>query len=554
MTAAPIATRVWTGALDGGADVVVVGSGAPGLVAALSAQSDGARVAVLEKSAHFGGTSAVSGGMLWVPLNRWMAQDGTPDDRAAALAYLAAVTAQRTPAATLAAVVDQGPEMLDFLETAGGVRMAPMPDFPDYHPELEGGCAGGRSLEPVLYDGTALGPLLDAFRPLQEPPITFREYEAWRRTRTWPADLADRESRHQLARGQALVAPLLSALAAGGATLVTGLAAARLVVEDDAVVGVQTADRAIHAASAGVVLACGGFEWDDEMTRQFLPGPVQTRCSPPHNTGDGIRMAAKIGAGLRNLQEAWWQPQIRIPGKELDGAQIGYRLTFERTGPGTLIINRAGRRFVNEAHSYNDIAKVMHLFDPATQGLVNLPAFLVFDQRHLERYGFLGIAAGDALPPWIVSGDTLTTLAQRIGVDRDGLVATVQRFNAHAREGVDPDFGRGASVYDRYWGDAVAPHPALGALDVGPFHAVEVHCGVSGTKGGVATTAAGQALDAFDVPIAGLYAVGNTAAHPMGRGYPGAGGTLGPALVLARLAGREAAARRVAPAGTGGRC
>jgi succinate dehydrogenase/fumarate reductase flavoprotein subunit len=549
---ASIATRVWAGALDGEFDVVVVGSGAAGLTAALSAQADGARVAVLEKSAHVGGTSAVSGGMLWIPLNRWMAQAGAPDDRAAALAYLAAVTADRTPAPTLEAVVDHGPETLDFLEAAGGLHMAPMPGFPDYHPELEGGRAGGRSLEPELYDGDALGPLLDAFRPLQEPPITFREYEAWRTTRAWPADLADREPRHQLARGQALVAPLLAALAAGGATLVTGLAIARLVVQDGMVTGVESADGATIDAPAGVVLACGGFEWDDDLTRQFLPGPVQTRCSPPHNTGDGIRMAAKVGAGLRNMQEAWWQPQIRIPGKEIDGEAIGHRLTFERTGPGTLIVNRAGRRFVNEAHSYNDIAKVMHLFDPATQGLANLPAFLVFDQRHLERYGFLGVAAGDPLPPWIVSGGTVAALADRIGVDAGGLVATVERFSAHARDGVDPDFGRGASVYDRYWGDAVAPHPALGPLDAAPFHAVEVFCGVSGTKGGVATTAEGRALDAFDVPIAGLYAVGNTSAHPMGRGYPGAGGTLGPAMVLGRLAGRHAAARCAPPLLSGG--
>jgi 3-oxosteroid 1-dehydrogenase len=531
--------RIWSGHLDDPVDVVIVGSGAPGLTAALSAQAAGARVVVIEKSAYFGGTSAVSGGMLWIPLNHWMAEAGMPDDRGAVLEYLQAVTAGRTSADVLDAVVDNGPELLAFLEETGGLRLAAMPSFPDYHPELPGGRAGGRSLEPELYDGAQLGAMLDAFRPLQEPPITFREYEHWRATRMWPADLDRRGPEARLARGQALVAPLLAALVAGGACLATDTAVMRLLFDGGRVTGIEHDHGETLGAEAGVVLACGGFEWNSQMVDQFLAGPVQTRCSPPHNTGDGIRMAMKVGAGVRNMQEGWWQPQIRIPGMQLDGAAIGHRLTFERTGPGTLIVNRSGRRFVNEAHSYNDIAKVMHLFDPASQSYANLPAFLIFDHGHFERYGFLGAGADGPLPEWITSGETLHQLADLISVDAGALDRTLERFNAHAREGNDPDFGRGASVYDRYWGDPLAAHPALGPLQQTPFYAVEVFCGVSGTKGGVATTAAGQALDAFAIPIPGLYAVGNTAAHPMGRGYPGAGGTLGPAMVMGLLAGRH---------------
>jgi hypothetical protein len=273
------------------------------------------------------------------------------------------------------------------------------------------------------------------------------------------------------------------------------------------------------------------------MTRSFLSGPVQGSCSPPHNTGDGIAMAAKVGAKLGNMQEAWWQPQLTIPDDLTDGEPRSR--SFERTAPGTIIVNRAGRRFVNEAHNYNDMVKVFHLLDPGSYTYTNLPAYLIFDQGHLERYGFMHHTAGEPTPSWLASAPTLGELAERIEVDGAALARTVERFNKHARNGEDPDFHRGESAYERYWGDGLAPHAAIGPLDSPPYYAVEVVSGVIGTKGGIVTTEDGQAVDSFGDPITGMYAAGNTTAHPMGPGYPGGGGTLGPAMTQAFLAARH---------------
>jgi succinate dehydrogenase/fumarate reductase flavoprotein subunit len=292
-----------------------------------------------------------------------------------------------------------------------------------------------------------------------------------------------------------------------------------------------------------VIIASGGFEWSDEMKAAFLPAPLDASCAPPHNTGDGIRMAAKAGAALGNMQEAWWFPMLVRPGDELDGRPAATLLRFERTGPHSIIVNRAGRRFVNEAHNYNDMTRAFHVFDPRSYRYANLPAHLIFDHRHLEKYGFLEHRAGRPTPPWLVEAPTLEALARRLGIDADGLRATVERFNVHARRGEDPDFHRGESAYDRYWGDQEAPHPALGPLEVAPFYAVEIVSGAIGTKGGIVTDREGRALDPFGEAIPGLYAAGNTTAHPMGPGYPGAGGTLGPGCTMGYVAGRACAAQ-----------
>jgi len=531
--------RIWNGELHPEFDVVVVGSGAIGLTAALTAADAGARVAVLEKARYLGGTSAVSGGMFWVPCNRRMAELGRTDSRDDALRYLRAVTAGRTADDVLAAIVDRGPDMLEFLEHRAGLVMVPMDNFPDYHPEWDGAHPGGRSLDPELYDLAQLGELAESLRPDLRLPFTMREYEEWRIFTRFPmAELQARAEQGLVARGRALVAPLITACADAGVTLVTECGAERLVVEDEQVVGV-VADGSRLAARA-VVLTCGGFEWSPEMVENFLSGPVQGSCSPPHNTGDGIRMASKAGVKLGSMREAWWGPMVLVPGDETDGAPTATLLRFERTGPHTVIVNRHGERFVNEAHNYNDMTRAFHLFDPGAYDFANLPAYLVFDQRHLDDYGFLTHRSGQPTPPWLTTAPTIAELAGRLEIDPAGLEATLERFNAGAREGVDRDFHRGASAYDRYWGDQHAAHPALGPVETAPFYAIEVVSGVIGTKGGIVTDGDGRALDAFGAVVPGLYAAGNTTAHPMGPGYPGAGATLGPGSTMAYAAGRAA--------------
>ena len=540
--------KVWAGELTDGYDVAVVGSGAAGLTAALTAAHAGATVAVFEKADYLGGTSAVSGGMIWIPMNRCMTELGISDTRSDAIAYLQAVCDHRTPLPLLDVLVDRGTEMLSFVETESDLRFETLENFPDYHPEWPGAHGGGRSLEPVPYDGRRLGQLFDSLRPDHRPPFTMREYEEWRIFTRFPWDeLDDRGQDGLVARGRALVAPLVKACADAGVTLVTGSAAHRLAFDGARATGLVL-DAGTIAARGGVILACGGFEWAAEMVASYLPGPIQGSCSPPHNTGDGLRMGAKVGAKLGNLNEAWWGPMVLIPGDVTDGAQTSTLLRFERTGPGSIIVNREGRRFVNEAHNYNDMTKAFHAFDPEAYTYRNLPAWLIFDHAHLAEYGFLAHRAGQPTPEWLTEAATLDELAAAIGVDVAGLVATVERFNRNAAEGVDPDFNRGASAYDRYWGDDRAAHPALGPLDTAPFYAIEVVSGVIGTKGGVVTDPEARALDVFDDPIPGLFAVGNTTAQPMGPGYAGAGSTLGPGMTMGFAAGQAAAAEALSRA------
>jgi len=533
--------KTWNGSIENAFDVVIVGSGAIGLTAALAASTAGASVAVFEKAPFLGGTSAISGGMIWIPMNRYMAELGHADSPEAALNYLRAVSDGRTADSILDTLIRRGTEMLEFVERESGLTMSTLEEFPDYHPDWPGSVKGGRSLEPDLFDLHALGPLAESLRPDHRPPFTMREYEDWRIFTRFPWD--DLERRRQtglVARGRALVAPLLKACADRGVTLVTDAPVDRLRAGGGRVTGIDLKGGVAVDAST-VILASGGFEWSPEMVANFLPGPVQGSCSPPHNTGDGIRMASKVGAKLGNMREAWWGPMVAIPGDVTDGHQTSTLLRFERTGPGSIIVNRNGERFVNEAHNYNDMTKAFHTFDPRAYGYTNLPAYLIFDQRHLDEYGFLSHRADQPTPEWLTVGDSLVDLAQQLGVDPSNLELTVKQFNADASNGVDPAFHRGESAYDRYWGDQLAPHPALGPVDQCPYYGIEVFSGVIGTKGGITTDGEGRALDPFDDVIPGLFAAGNTTSHPMGPGYPGAGGTLGPGMTMGYAAGCRAA-------------
>jgi succinate dehydrogenase/fumarate reductase flavoprotein subunit len=323
--------------------------------------------------------------------------------------------------------------------------------------------------------------------------------------------------------------------------------AAALHVDDGAVTGVRATTP--HGdvdvwAGGGVVLATGGFEWDRTLVDAFLRGPMETPASYPGDTGDGLRMAMRAGAGLGLMREAWWVPTVRIPGDELFGHPRAQIVLRERTLPRSIIVNRRGHRFTNEATNYNALGGALHQFDPTAFACANLPCWLVFDHAHWCEYGFAGLR-GENPPAWITSAGDLAALAGELGVPGDALAATVARWNELVTSGRDADFGRGDSAYDGWNGDARyrgTSLATLGPLDRAPFHAVELHSGCLGTKGGPVTDASGRVLDHDGAVIGGLYAAGNAMACPTGMVYAGAGGTLGPAITFGYLAGAEAAA------------
>jgi succinate dehydrogenase/fumarate reductase flavoprotein subunit len=295
-------------------------------------------------------------------------------------------------------------------------------------------------------------------------------------------------------------------------------------------------------AKKGVVLASGGFEWNKELSAQFLGGELTHPNSPPGNDGDGLKMAMSVGADLGNMSEAWWCPSVVVPGEEYDGVQLNRGDFSIRSLPHTIIVNEAGQRFVNEAQNYNDLMKPFFAFDPAAYERPNLPAWLIIEKRFLDKYALLTYVPGMPVPEWLERADTLPALAAKLGVDATGLTATVDRFNRFARDGVDRDFGRGDSVYDHFYGDPDnAPNPNLGELVEPPFYALRVYPGAIGTKGGARVNARAQVVRPDGAPIAGLYAAGNVMAGPTGAGYPGAGSTIGAAMTFGYIAGKDAA-------------
>lgn len=527
---------------DEESDVVVLGTGGAGLTAALTAANSGASVQVYEKAPTVGGTTAVSGGIVWIP-----AHHRCPDREltiADALQYLRAQSLGSMDDALVETFVRTGPAMLDYVEAHSGLRFDIAEGFPDYQPELPGGQpTGGRSLSAAPFDLNQLG---DWAGRITSFPADWSNvgFDAETRARLH----ADIERSGELCvAGTALIAGLLKGLLDAGVAPATNARAEELIVESGEVTGVRIAhdgrDITVRARR-GVVLGTGGFEWNPVLVQAFLRGPMHGAVSPPNNTGDGLRMAMAHGADLANMGEAWWVPIVRIPGDTIDGKQRSRSVRLERTRPRSIIVNRAGRRFVNEACDYNSMAGAFHYLDPRN-GYVNDRGWIVFDSIHLQRYGFLGVAPGEPVPQWFCESADLTELGAKTGIDADGLAATIARWNRNVAAGSDPDFGRGSSAYDGYWGDDSASTVAgktLGPIDSAPYYAVPVCAGAMGTKGGPRTDRDGRVLHVKGgEPIPGLFAAGNAMAGVTGRAYGGAGGTIGPAMVFGYRAGHAAA-------------
>jgi len=529
-------------------DVVVLGTGAAGLVAALTAADSGASVALVEKADRVGGTTALSSGVVWIPATSVAAAQGVEDSREAGLAYLESLSHGMIRPEMAQAFVDSGDEVVEWLRTHTPLTLRLVPGFPDYHPEHPGGMPrGGRSLEPELISMDRLDGWGE--RMVGTPrPMRVTETPVGGGTGVLPAEVeTERRAAHVEGLGRALVAALLRGCLDHDVVPVTGTRAVRLVVEDGAVTGVEVSgpegDRVVRAGA--VVLATGGFEYDDDLVRAFLRGPMREPAGVPSNTGDGLRMAMRVGAALGAMREAWWVPVVRLPGERADGGSNVQLVLRERTLPRSIVVNRSGHRFTNEAANYNALGGAFHTFDPGSFDYVNQPCWLVFDQGFVDAYGGFGTGPGGPAPSWLMRADSIAELAEHLGVPADALTQTVDRWNRFVAQGHDDDFGRGDSAYDGWCGDRTkypGVFATLGPVDQGPFYAVELIGSALGTKGGPLTTVDGEVLDVDGDVIPGLYAAGNAMAAPTGMVYGGAGGTLGPALVFGYRAGRAAAA------------
>lgn len=524
-------------------DVVVIGSGAAGLTAALGASARGAKVLVLEKSSQLGGTASVSRGTVWVPLNVDMAEHGEPDDRDEALRYIDA-TVGRTPIAEV--FVDNASRMIQFVRRETGMDIAAAMDYPDYQSTAPGWRAGGRPMRTGLYESSRLGPVAALLRSdVHSLPFSMSESTAWGGAGNYAWEqLRDRVERGVVARGAALTGPLIEGCLDHGVVMALDAAAEELVTDADGrVVAVRTAGRTFHARR-GVVLACGGFEWDHEMVRENVRFPLRTSCTPPHNTGDGHRMGRALGAAFAEMTEAWWSPMVVIPGREIEGRPIGTSLRNERHFPGLILVDARGRRFVNESQDYHSLVRAAYA--TVAGRLDDLRMHAVFDSRFLGNYGFFSYQDPDALPSNFLRADDLGELAREIGVDETALAETVARFNGFAITGVDEDFGRGDLAYERYGGDATTPYPnpTMAPISEAPYFAVEVVVGSFGTAGGIVVDTRSRVLRPDGSVIEGLYAAGNVCSEPYGRSYPGAGWTLGPAMTMGLIAGEQLAAVR----------
>lgn len=530
-------------------DVVVLGSGASGLVAALAAADWGARVGVFEKAPLLGGTTCLSSAVAWLPDNRYAREAGIQDSRKEALSYLESLSNGMILPNLAEAFVDTIPELLDWLDTTP-LKLSLVKHYPDYHPEQPGGKpGGGRSLEPRLFSLNGLGDWADRLGGTPRRMVV-GETPIGGGTGFLPPDVAaEREERQVEGLGRAMVAALLQGCLEKGVEVHVGERATGLHLEDGEVRGVDLeGPDGPHRVSAGrgVILATGGFEWDSGLVRDFLRGPLDHPASVPTNTGDGLRMAMRAGAGLGNMREAWWAPVCTLPGERPDGSRAVYLVQRERTVPHSIMVNREGRRFTNEATNYNAMGGALHELDPTSFDYRNLPCWVVFDQNMVERFGGFGSAPGSPMPEWVLRDGSLTGLAEKLGLPTGALETTVDRWNTHAAKGVDPDFRRGQSAFDGFVGNRggyPGPDSTFGPLDRGPFYAVELHSSTLGTKGGPRTTARSEVLDVDGAVIPGLYAAGNVMAGPTGMVYGGAGGTLGPALVFGYLAGGTAAQR-----------
>ncbi|GLS15991.1 FAD-dependent oxidoreductase [Hydrogenophaga electricum] len=559
-------------------DLLVIGSGAGGLAAAVTAAHLGLNVIVAEKDAQFGGTTAWSGGWMWLPRNPLAVEAGITEPIDEPLAYLRHELGDRFDEARARTFLEAAPRMVEFFRSKTALRFIDGNAIPDFHGRTPHAALGGRSLCAAPFDGRRLGGRIADLKPalpettlwgmgiasgaelrhflnaMRQPAsfwyVTKRVLAHWK-------DLLVHRRGMRLVNGNALVAALATSALEAGVQIRTASPARRLLRDGERVTGavLNTPDGAVEVhAARGVLLACGGFPHDTERKRALLPhaptGAEHWSAASHGNTGDGLRLGESAGGqvGTTGLQAAALAPVSLVPRR--DGSFAHFPHLIERAKPGLIMVRANGQRFTNEADSYHDVMQALIQATPAGQPV---QAWLVCDHHFMRHYG-LGAAKPAPMPlgpmlanGYVKRGRTLPELARACGIAADGLERTVQRYNAMVSTGKDADFAKGETPYNRIQGDAAFaaergwPNPCMGPVERGPFYAVRIVAGSLGTFAGLQVNASAQVLDATGQPIPGLYAGGNDMDSMMAGHYPAGGITLGPAMTFGWIAAHHAA-------------
>jgi 3-oxosteroid 1-dehydrogenase len=555
------------------------------MTGALRAADLGGESLIVEKASVYGGSTALSGGVVWVPDNPGMARHGIDDSPEEGLAYLEAVTRGSSTTERLRAYIDTAPRMMTTLAEKSPVHFESLRTYPDYYPETEGGKRGGRSCEPVGFNALRLGEEFTRMRfiPVQKRIaggrvmfgveeghrlLTGGVIAAWFLVRELFSYYTNLKARRRgyvntnLRLGPALVGSLRLSLMDRRVPLWLDTTVKELVSENGRVVGavIEREGGLVRIkARKGVLLAAGGFERNAELRQKYQQGPIGNRWTVgcESNTGAALDLGVAVGASLGLMDDAWWCPCTLAP---FPATSPSWIMVFEKNLPGSIIVNKRGKRFMNEAAPYNDVVKSMYTAN--TPEAPTIPAAFIFDATYRRKYPCGPMLPGYAAPDRLVSNElkesyfekdgTLEGLARKINVDVEGLLDTVRRFNRFAATGEDLEFGRGKSLQDRYYTrETKFSNPTLGPIEKPPFYAVQVFPGDLGTKGGFRTDARARVLTEGGEPIPGLYAAGNCSAAVMGATYPGAGATIGPAMTFAFISAEHALGVRI-DAGRGG--
>lgn len=553
-------------------DVVVIGSGAGGMAAALTAKLEGCSVLLVEKTDRIGGSTAVSGGAVWAPLNAQTEKVGHPDSFDKVWTYLKNTVGDAAPAELQQAFLQSCADAVDYFDQHTEVKLVARTYSPDYYPDREGAALGGRTLDPAMFNGRHLG---EHFGELRDPLPEFmvlggmminmtdanhllavtKNLTSWREgmklvLRYFADRLRGYHRGTRLVLGNALAGRLFKSVLDQGITYWLNAPLQKLLLSNGRVTGValERAGKPFAVrALKGVIVATGGFPWSESLRRELYPQPTGPwSMTPKDNRGEGITLALDVGAnlGTGHASPAFWAPISIL--KRPDGTDLRYpHLVWDRAKPGLMAVNSAGLRFVNESTSYHEFVLGMYR---SHKEVSTFPAFLICDHDFIEHWGLgLALPGGRSRENLIRAGylykaPTLRELAAVLGINPDGLEASVTRFNQFADGGQDDDFGKGSTAYNRYLGDQDhQPNACLGPLKQGPFYAVKVYAGDIGTACGIRCNENAQALDSQGQPIMGLYMAGNDMHSVMGGQYPAPGITLGPALTFGWIAGRHAA-------------